>query len=548
MGRRSINTTKSGKYMNPTDQARKEARKKELKKNKRQRQMVRAAVLKGKDPIQILAEMEKIDQMEYNVLQPSPLNEKVLKDKRKKLRDTLDRVMKMYVKDDPDKWEELKRAEADYEKRRFTMSTYYEAVRHAQQVQVDDIPLPINQLPPESIAALAGLTSQIPLPADLPLPLQLPLPRLPTSGPPPAGILRKRSAYSPPLRPKIPPGVPPGPPPDLDSEDEADLDNFAEEAARIRQRTIRFAEEGLLNSDSESEDGDNELGDRSKNDEDDDDIDDEDDDRDEDDSDDDITKATYKAQDKTRSVAGQDLDAFMKEIEEVQKKSEAEQMQIDSIGGVKLHHMLETIQLPPTMIPLPVPPPSGQMPTQLPPAPPLGVPPPMMFRPPMMRLPMGGLRLPPGPPPGRPPTLPPGPPPGLPPRLIGIRLPPGPPPGIPPGLMGIPQMATAAAPTPNVVSAAPQLINRSSKDDGGKDGAQKGATIEAKAQLRNLSADITRFVPTALRVKRGDDKTQAKASATDIPSKPEATIQISKTQISKDDAYQQFMKEMEGLL
>lgn len=63
MGRRSISTTKSGKYMNPTDQARKEARKKELKKNKKQRQMVRAAVLKGKDPTQLLEEMEKIDEM-----------------------------------------------------------------------------------------------------------------------------------------------------------------------------------------------------------------------------------------------------------------------------------------------------------------------------------------------------------------------------------------------------------------------------------------------------------------------------------------------------
>lgn len=82
MGRRSINTTKSGKYMNPTDQASKfqnhdreikfvllsyfpgkEARKKELKKNKKQRQMVRAAVLKGKDPAQLLDEMEKIDEM-----------------------------------------------------------------------------------------------------------------------------------------------------------------------------------------------------------------------------------------------------------------------------------------------------------------------------------------------------------------------------------------------------------------------------------------------------------------------------------------------------
>lgn len=63
MGRRSINTTKSGKYMNPTDQARKEARKKELKKNKKQRQLVRAAVLKGKDPAQLIEEMEKIDEM-----------------------------------------------------------------------------------------------------------------------------------------------------------------------------------------------------------------------------------------------------------------------------------------------------------------------------------------------------------------------------------------------------------------------------------------------------------------------------------------------------
>lgn len=48
----------------------KEARKKELKKNKKQRQMVRAAVLKGKDPAQLIEEMEKIDEMgkiEYSI-------------------------------------------------------------------------------------------------------------------------------------------------------------------------------------------------------------------------------------------------------------------------------------------------------------------------------------------------------------------------------------------------------------------------------------------------------------------------------------------------
>ena len=36
--------------MNPTDQARKEARRRELKKNKKQRQLVRTAVIKGKNP------------------------------------------------------------------------------------------------------------------------------------------------------------------------------------------------------------------------------------------------------------------------------------------------------------------------------------------------------------------------------------------------------------------------------------------------------------------------------------------------------------------
>ena len=46
MGKRATTTTKGGKYMNPTDQARKESRKRELKKNKKQRQMVRSAVLK----------------------------------------------------------------------------------------------------------------------------------------------------------------------------------------------------------------------------------------------------------------------------------------------------------------------------------------------------------------------------------------------------------------------------------------------------------------------------------------------------------------------
>lgn len=77
MGRRVTSTTKGGKYMNPTDQARKQARKKELRKNKKQRIMVRQAVIKTKDPRQMFLELEQLDEMELNPHGEQPYNEKV---------------------------------------------------------------------------------------------------------------------------------------------------------------------------------------------------------------------------------------------------------------------------------------------------------------------------------------------------------------------------------------------------------------------------------------------------------------------------------------
>ncbi|KAI5730578.1 hypothetical protein M8J76_015347 [Diaphorina citri] len=465
MGRRSINTTKSGKYMNPTDQARKEARKKELKKNKKQRMLVRTAVLKGKDPQQLLLEMEKIDQMEYNVLQPSPLNEKVLKDKRRKLRDTFDRVMKMYVKDDPDKWEELKRGEVEYEKRRTALISYYEAVKHAQQVQVDDIPLPLQQLPPESLAALAaGYTSQIPLPSDLGIPL--PPSILGNLVPPPPGILRKRSAYSPTpsVKHKAPPGVPPGPPPNLSDDSDDENENSADNS--LKSKSIRFAEESKDN----------------------------------------------KAQDEKENLDA--MDTFMKEMEEIQMKVSGGGGGGAGGGGGNVANSKDTP-------PQPVPPPLGQI---VPP------PPPLMYRPP----PPSAIRLPPGLPPPPPRLmnirLPPGPPPGMPPRIM--RFPPPPPMGIP--LPPTPQVHPSNMSTPNVLSAGPQLINK------------------------NLSADLTRFVPTTLRMKKGDDAMKRTSKpAGDTKTKPDQTGKSVHTPTvpppaapgqTKDDAYLQFMKEMQGLL
>lgn len=561
MGRRSINTTKSGKYMNPTDQARKEARKKELKKNKKQRQLVRAAVLKGKDPAQIIEEMEKIDQMEYNVMQPPPLNEKVLKDKRKKLKETLDRVLKMYAKDDQEKWAELKEQLIQYERRRIDLVSYFEAVRHAQQVQVDEIPLPsaANDI---SRMYTGSLTSQIPLP-DMPQPpahIYPPHPHYISQHHPlinipiPPSILKKTSAYAaspsmPTLAPnKEPPGVPPFPPPDLSSDDEDVTESIKDPPAK--SRTIRFADDKEDKQESENKEKDFEK-DKEK--------------------DRDMAKVKPTTlQQKMLAMAGQDIDQFMREMEVVHKKRETERAQdlnarlslleaenepnaksssnkssnkeddeeleppgaSDHLSGHNQHTSHPHAQH-----------------TQQHAMPPIGIPPPpLLYRPPPPPL---HLRMPPPPPP-----------------RIGLRLPPGPPPGMPrilrPGPPNIPRMpppqiqisnisniansqlqtqsgTTAQPKTPNVLSAAPQLINRKDKD------GKSTTTIEAKPQIRNLAADVTRFLPTSLRVKRDDKKKSS--SITRITERlPEAQPLRTAQPKTKDDAYMQFMQEMEGLL
>ncbi|KYQ56625.1 WW domain-binding protein 11 [Trachymyrmex zeteki] len=548
MGRRSINTTKSGKYMNPTDQARKEARKKELKKNKKQRQLVRAAVLKGKDPAQIIEEMEKIDQMEYNVMQPPPLNEKVLKDKRKKLKETLDRVLKMYAKDDQEKWAELKEQLIQYERRRIDLVSYFEAVRHAQQVQVDEIPLPsaandISRIYPGS------LTSQIPLP-DMPQPPAHMYPPHPhyisqhhtiMNIPVPPSILKKTSAYAtspavPTLAPnKEPPGVPPFPPPELSSDDEDTVENVKDPPTK--SRTIRFADDKEDNKqESENKEKDTEK---------------------EKDKDRDMAKVKPTTlQQKMLAMAGQDIDQFMREMEVVHKKRETERAQ-DLNARLSL---LETENEPNAKSSNnksnkgesdEIEPPGasehlsghGQHTSHSHPQhtqqhgtmPPMGMPPPpLLYRPPPPPL---HLRMPPPPPP-----------------RIGLRLPPG-----DTLKYFLPQMqmsnmsnitnpqiqtqsgTTAQPKTPNVLSAAPQLINRKDKD------GKSTTTIEAKPQIRNLAADVTRFLPTSLRVKRDDKKKSSNISRITerVPeTQPLRTMQPK----TKDDAYMQFMQEMEGLL
>ena len=221
------------------------------------------------------------------------------------------------------------------------------------------------------------------------------------------------------------------------------------------------------------------------------------------------------------AMSGQDVDAYMKEMEEVHRQTqedkekelqsrlarlEQSQPQPPGIGNEMYHHQQQQI-IPPG--PPPGLPPRGPPPSLMgayrPPAPPLrpGMAPP-------------GVRPPPGPPPGRPPGPPrmnntPGPP----------RMPPGPPPGVPPppglnappmpnhlmsGSVRMPRALGVPGSGAGVVSAAPQLIQKDKGKDSERDpNAAGGSVIQAKPQMRNLLSDVTRFVPTNVKMHKKSD-------------------------------------------
>lgn len=320
------------------------------------------------------------------------------------------------------------------------------------------------------------------------------------------------------------PGCPPGPPPNLLTMRELDSDYEDEvPATKSKKSKIRFSDEVHNNEDKPQV--------LKKEDE--------------------IQKPT-SLQQRMLALSGQNIDEFMKEMENVQKKKERERAanlknrlgisdegndernsdseiddedkesdSDDSTSGESLSDKKEVPVKTQTFGQITLP--SG------PPPPPVGIPPAMIFRPPPLRPSMStmGMRMPVIPPPGRP-GLPPGPPPGMPPRISGIRMPPGPPPGMPPN-----RFKNQSNPV-NILSAAPQL---------NKDPNKHSTVISAKPQIRNLSADVTRFVPSTLRVKR-EDKYKPKPKPL-IPEPKPADPQKGPT---KDDAYMQFMKEMQGLL
>jgi hypothetical protein len=155
-------------FVNPTDQARKEARKKELKKNKKQRLQVRQAVIKQKDPKHLLNDMELLDKMEFDPNNPPPYSAKVIQDKRKKLKETWTKIYQFYQREDPKQAYELKQMELEYERKHNHMSYVHESVMQAQRVKLDDIPLPqgdasqtfLSMPPPQAATTTTTTTLQ----------------------------------------------------------------------------------------------------------------------------------------------------------------------------------------------------------------------------------------------------------------------------------------------------------------------------------------------------------------------------------------------------
>lgn len=66
---------------------------------------------------------------EFNPVQQPLLNEKVLRDKRKKLRETFDRIVRLYERENPDTYKELRKLELDYETKRGQLALYFDSVK-----------------------------------------------------------------------------------------------------------------------------------------------------------------------------------------------------------------------------------------------------------------------------------------------------------------------------------------------------------------------------------------------------------------------------------
>jgi len=494
--------------MNPTDQARKEARKRELKKNKKQRKLVRETVLKLKDPMQIIEEMLRLDLLEIEGI-TDMINDKVIIDKKKKLQETLTRILTLYEKEDKEKFDETKKFQAECDKKRHSAYLAYQSQKLKEQTEE-------RRKHDEESATFQLSDVALPLSGDLaPHDIPLPLPMMP--GMP--------GVYQPPLHasdenkilqiPGLPPGlIPPGPPPGFPPPPSPEYSDDEDESETVHKSAL--SNKGGVESDpiAEMEQLDHEFQDReyeAKH-------------RNEDG--DGKTRRKRKVhfdmdEDTAADIDGEDIHDDLAQ-DDVNDEDLPMQKRLLKLAGHNPHQSNEGLLKP-----------------LMPPGAPAGLPPGM---PPRV--------LPPGPPPGRPPGPPPGlpprPPPGLPPMAMPPRLPP---PGMPPPPHGMrpPFMHPGFQHRPmgpqTVFEKGPEIKKVSTENEA-------GGIISAKPKIRNIRAEVTKFIPTAVKLRRANQskiKPKAKAQEDEEMENFAATKQPSK-QPTKDDVYANFMNEMTGFL
>lgn len=407
----------------------------------------------------------------------------------------------------------------EYEKKRLKKQQYYESVKHAQSVQIDEIPLPAPVSASNTNSGSAGGTTSTLNNANIifpggsggirvpPPPMTLALPPFAPGAPPgvaknsESGLSGHNDAHSEKFKDdddKEWLGVPPGPPPDLfamselDSDAEGNSDFEGEEEStdtcpKLKQR-MQNIDDFMKEMEHVHKRKHRKLQD--------------DEERDKDQSGDEKHDSASESKSPVpRRRAGSHSSGSTSSNEDDEEDDDADDAEIGSDDDVKqstksttnatnesakatpvVPAITTSVPAPPTaptLPPIPLPPAHLPAPPQLPQLPHMrGIAPPpgIMFRPPPMRppgpgMPGFGMRMPPGPPPGARPPHALGPMPRM-----GIRMPPGPPPGLPPRMGG---HHVKHGGNPNAMP--------------NKDQAKGVTTITAKPQIRYVSAQLTLF-------------------------------------------------------
>lgn len=245
MGKRS-GVTKSGRVMNPADRERKQMRQKELKRNKKQRIMVRNAIVKSRNPENLVEQLRRMDDQEFDPIRELSLN--VISEKRSKIRGAFIQIISLYRQEKDDKKvKSLEKMLHEYEIERFKKEQNFKAKEFSDTADPNEIPLPTGSMGPDSAKT-----------PSFAVPIPPVVPQIATKG----GILKKPTqpqviGPAPPIKKhKYPPGPPSGFPPKLSSDSDDDGESDEEFDRSSRKRRVRFTDDRQKDHEGHNDDDD----------------------------------------------------------------------------------------------------------------------------------------------------------------------------------------------------------------------------------------------------------------------------------------------------